>query len=170
MSMAGRHANPEIDGDRLRDIRIQAGLTITEAAARAGMNRQYLSQLELGTRVTTAPHTLKQICAVYCIPIAAVMATPSLDPSAEGGGQTLFTLQQAARKLGIPYSRLDKDCRAEPPRVEHVFLYGKYRMTQIQIDALIAKKTVRPAKVARSAQDPDERDRHRAARFTGRAA
>ncbi|TXJ78566.1 XRE family transcriptional regulator [Streptomyces lavendulae] len=40
----------EVDGDAIREERMQAGLTQDELAQRAGISRRYVSHLENGTR------------------------------------------------------------------------------------------------------------------------
>ena len=62
-----RHANPEIDGAKLREVRQHAGLTVTEAAAKIGVTAGYLSSIERGHRRTVAPARFNLICEVYGI-------------------------------------------------------------------------------------------------------
>ncbi|NUL13265.1 helix-turn-helix domain-containing protein [Streptomyces lunaelactis] len=45
----------EVDGDAIREERMQAGLEISELAERAGISRRYLSHLENGTRTRMRP-------------------------------------------------------------------------------------------------------------------
>lgn len=176
--MAGRHANPELDGDRLRKVRIGLGWSITEAALKAGIHRSYLSQLEVGARRTTSPSTLKHICAAYDIPMSDVLlsdGTPTTTIGSATGrpeldGKILFTLSEVAEMTGFSQRRLADDCAADPPRVEHVHRDGRRFMTRAQIDALIQKSTRKPTRAPQPRQDPDERDRRRAERFAGRAA
>lgn len=44
-----------VDGDAIRRERMQAGLTRTELARRAGITRRYLCHLERGTRKHPSP-------------------------------------------------------------------------------------------------------------------
>lgn len=60
--MSTRHASPEIDGARLRELRKRAGLTVTAASKRMGMSISYLSAIERGRRKTVAPATYLRIC------------------------------------------------------------------------------------------------------------
>lgn len=61
--MAHQHASPEIDGDRIRELRKQSGLTVTALARRIGITPQYLSQIERGHRPTVSPPMFAQIRA-----------------------------------------------------------------------------------------------------------
>jgi transcriptional regulator with XRE-family HTH domain len=175
--MPVRHANPRVNGDRLRQIRIGLGWSITQAGEKSGVNRSYLGQLETGARLTTSPGTLKQICAAYGIPMSDVLlgdGTPTAAAEVptgrvEFGNRLLLTLQEVAEMTGFSYRRLADDCRAEPTRLEHVHRDGRRFMTEQQVAALIQKYTRKASRVPRQ-QDPDERDRRRAEKFTGRAA
>lgn len=44
-----------VDGDAIREERMQAGLTRKELARQAGFSRRYLCHLELGTRDRMSP-------------------------------------------------------------------------------------------------------------------
>ncbi len=44
-----------VDGDAIREERMQAGLTRTELARRVGITRRYLCHLERGTRKQPSP-------------------------------------------------------------------------------------------------------------------
>jgi transcriptional regulator with XRE-family HTH domain len=44
-----------VDGDAIREERMQAGLTRTELARRAGVTRRYICHLENGTRTQPSP-------------------------------------------------------------------------------------------------------------------
>lgn len=61
--MAHQHASPEIDGHRIRELRKQSGLSVTDLARRIGISPQYLSQIERGHRPTVSPHTFNKILA-----------------------------------------------------------------------------------------------------------
>lgn len=49
------HANPQIDGPALRELRKLAGYNITQLAAEIGCSVQYLSQLEVTARKGCSP-------------------------------------------------------------------------------------------------------------------
>lgn len=59
--MAHRHASPEIDGDRIRELRQQSGLSVTGLARLIGITPQYLSQIERGHRPTVSPQMFNKI-------------------------------------------------------------------------------------------------------------
>jgi len=63
--MQVRHANTEIDGAKLRELRKAAGLSVTQAAERLGMSRGYLSNVEVGRFRTVTPARFNLMCAVY---------------------------------------------------------------------------------------------------------
>ncbi|MFD4968874.1 helix-turn-helix domain-containing protein [Streptomyces sp. NPDC058424] len=47
----------EVDGEAIRDERMEAGLTQEELAQRAGISRRYVSHLEKGSRRQMKPKT-----------------------------------------------------------------------------------------------------------------
>ncbi|GAA2199787.1 MULTISPECIES: helix-turn-helix domain-containing protein [Streptomyces] len=51
----------EVDGDAIREERMQAGLTQTELARRAGISPRYVSHLETGSRKDMRPKTYKRL-------------------------------------------------------------------------------------------------------------
>lgn len=54
-------ANPVPDGDLIRRLRQDAGLTLTALAERADMSIGYLGQLERGDRTSCSPVTFRRI-------------------------------------------------------------------------------------------------------------
>ena len=53
-------------GEELRDARVAAGLTQEEVAARAGVDRSYLSRLEHGHQSPTVDMLLRLCDAIGC--------------------------------------------------------------------------------------------------------
>lgn len=51
----------EVDGDAIREERMQAGLTQDELAERAGISQRYVSHLETGTRYRMRPKPYKRL-------------------------------------------------------------------------------------------------------------
>ncbi|MGW5430417.1 helix-turn-helix domain-containing protein [Streptomyces sp. NPDC004059] len=51
----------EVDGDAIREERMQAGLTQTELARQAGISPRYVSHLENGSRKDMRPKTYKRL-------------------------------------------------------------------------------------------------------------
>lgn len=56
------HANPEIDGLKLRKLRHAARLSVTQLAVKIGKSATYMSAIELGRRPRVAPATFGAIC------------------------------------------------------------------------------------------------------------
>jgi transcriptional regulator with XRE-family HTH domain len=75
--------------EKLRVLRARMGLSLTEAAARAGVTRDTLSDLEHGKRHPYMP-TLSKIAAGYGVPVEELLEEPVLAGKAEapiGAGQ-----------------------------------------------------------------------------------
>lgn len=51
------HPTYQVNGAALREIRMSLGMSIAEAAARAGISKSYLNQLELGFKRHMRPPT-----------------------------------------------------------------------------------------------------------------
>lgn len=62
--MVVRHASPEVNGARLRELRQELGLSVTQAAGRIGISFGYLAAIERGARRTVAPAMFNHICTV----------------------------------------------------------------------------------------------------------
>src|SRR5215217_5155091 len=63
---------------RLRVLRAERGLSLTEAAERAGIQRQTLALLERGERHPHDP-TLAKIAKGYGVPVEELLAAPPKD-------------------------------------------------------------------------------------------
>lgn len=61
--MPQRHASPRIDGARLRELRQEAGHTVSGLARKIGISPQYLTQIERGQRPTVSPQMFNRIVA-----------------------------------------------------------------------------------------------------------
>lgn len=66
----------EVDGDAIREERMQAGLTQTELARRAGISPRYVSHLETGTRRHMGPKTYRRLRQVLKATDARLRRTP----------------------------------------------------------------------------------------------
>jgi transcriptional regulator with XRE-family HTH domain len=78
--------------ERLRVLRAQHGLSLTEASEKIGVNRHTLRDLELGKREPYGP-TIRKITEAYGVPVARLLAEPvPLDeaPADEGPTTTHF--------------------------------------------------------------------------------
>jgi transcriptional regulator with XRE-family HTH domain len=60
-------------GKRLREVRQSRGLSLREAATRAGVNHGYLSQLEHGEVAEPSPSMLHKVAAGYEVPFPVLM-------------------------------------------------------------------------------------------------
>jgi transcriptional regulator with XRE-family HTH domain len=68
--------------EKLRVLRARRGLSLTEAAGRAGITRDTLSDLEHGKRHPYMP-TLSKIAAGYGVPVEELLEEPALAGKAE---------------------------------------------------------------------------------------
>ncbi|MDX3835663.1 helix-turn-helix domain-containing protein [Streptomyces europaeiscabiei] len=66
----------EVNGDAIRKERMQAGLTQTELAEKAGISPRYISHLENGTRRRMGPKTYKRLREVLNATDARLRRTP----------------------------------------------------------------------------------------------
>jgi transcriptional regulator with XRE-family HTH domain len=60
--MGIRHASPEIDGDKVRELRKAARLTVTQLAEKIGKSVSYVSAIERRRRPTVGPATFGDLC------------------------------------------------------------------------------------------------------------
>jgi transcriptional regulator with XRE-family HTH domain len=73
--------------EKLRVLRARMGLSLTEAASRAGVTRDTLSDLEHGKRQPYMP-TLAKIAAGYGVPVEELLEEPALAGKAEAPQET----------------------------------------------------------------------------------
>ncbi|MFH8336898.1 helix-turn-helix domain-containing protein [Streptomyces sp. AM6-12] len=66
----------EVNGDAIREERMQAGLTQTELARQAGISPRYVSYLETGTRRRMGPKTYRRLREVLNATDARLRLTP----------------------------------------------------------------------------------------------
>jgi transcriptional regulator with XRE-family HTH domain len=57
-----RSRNVAIDGGKITDARVAAGLTQRQLAAKAGMSQSYISGIELGERLRMRPLPYARLC------------------------------------------------------------------------------------------------------------
>lgn len=72
-----------VDGDAIREERMQAGLEISELAEAAGISRRYLSHLENGTRSRMRPRKYTQLRAALNSTDARLLAPQRTDTPKE---------------------------------------------------------------------------------------
>src|SRR5215203_243244 len=85
--------------ERLRVLRAQQGLSLTEASEKIGVNRHTLRDLELGKREPYGP-TIRKIAEGYAVPVAQLFEEPAV-PLADAPEAGL-TGQAEAAKLHRP--------------------------------------------------------------------
>ncbi|MFJ3037780.1 helix-turn-helix domain-containing protein [Streptomyces tendae] len=66
----------EVNGDAIREERMQAGLTQTELARQAGISPRYVSHLETGTRNRMGPKTYRRLREALQAPDSRIRRTP----------------------------------------------------------------------------------------------
>ncbi|MFF4834040.1 helix-turn-helix domain-containing protein [Streptomyces sp. NPDC001315] len=69
-----------VDGDAIREERMQAGLTRTELARQAGITRRYLCHLERGTRKRPSPPVYIALRQALKATDARLLAPPRPNP------------------------------------------------------------------------------------------
>ncbi|GAA2057085.1 helix-turn-helix domain-containing protein [Williamsia deligens] len=89
-------ARPAADvGRRVRELRVDRGLSLSELARRAGIGKGSLSEIEAGRRNPTI-ETLYALCGPMSVPMTALVgdepAPPGHHPRTRGGGMTSVTL------------------------------------------------------------------------------
>jgi transcriptional regulator with XRE-family HTH domain len=87
--------------EKLRVLRARMGLSLTEAAGRAGVTRDTLSDLEHGKRHPYMP-TLSKIAAGYGVPVEDLLEEPALAGAAwlQAFDESLRFRSQAKMRLG----------------------------------------------------------------------
>jgi transcriptional regulator with XRE-family HTH domain len=94
------------DGDGLlRELRLAKGLSVREAARRAGLNHGYLSQLERGKVAHPKPQVLRALASVYGEAYGTLMAWAGYgDPDQASRGPLLTPAELAlVDELGVCY-------------------------------------------------------------------
>jgi len=60
-------------GRRVKQLRMEKGLTLTELAEKAGVAKSYLSSIERDIQSNPSIHFLEKICAVLDVPIESFL-------------------------------------------------------------------------------------------------
>lgn len=66
--MSQRHASPEVNGARIRELRQESGLSASALARKIGISPQYMHQIERGKRPTVSPAMFNRIVAAMGVP------------------------------------------------------------------------------------------------------
>jgi transcriptional regulator with XRE-family HTH domain len=85
-------------GERLRVLRAQHGLSLTEASEKIGVNRHTLRDLELDKREPYGP-TIRKIAEGYGVPVARLLEEPVLAGKAEAPDTGQPGAEQTARDI-----------------------------------------------------------------------
>jgi XRE family transcriptional regulator of biofilm formation len=60
-------------GKRVKELRLEKGLTLTELANQAGVAKSYLSSIERDKQSNPSIHFLEKICAVLGVPVESFL-------------------------------------------------------------------------------------------------
>lgn len=127
---SGDHPSGGIDGNRLREERVSAGLTLRDLAAKTELSVSLLSQLERGA---TSPsiHSLKRIAAALSVSIFQLLAEDSPGQFVvradrrrkmilqEGDLDYELLSPDAKRKLEVWFGRLEAGASSGPEPSSH---------------------------------------------------
>lgn len=80
---------PDI-GKKLKQLRLAKGLTASELAARAGVARSLISQLESGRRKSTGTEILIRLARELEVSPSAFFASEALKPSSDNPNYLIF--------------------------------------------------------------------------------
>ena len=97
----GRMATNDSLGSRLRDARTAQSLSLTEVAARAGISKAYLSQLEHGASTTPSHEVLRRLATALGTSIADLTGTSETWQPGEAN-KLPASLRAFARSAKIP--------------------------------------------------------------------
>lgn len=88
-----RDGNSAAVGRRVRALRVERGLSLSELARRAGIGKGSLSEIEAGRRNPTI-ETLYALCGPMSVPMTALVGDTATDdhPRTRSGGMTSVTL------------------------------------------------------------------------------
>jgi transcriptional regulator with XRE-family HTH domain len=110
--------------EKLRVLRARMGLSLTEAASRAGVTRDTLSDLEHGKRHPYMP-TLSKIAAGYGVPVEDLLEEPALAGKAEApteAGQSDKTTGEESTAHDVARGKTPR--QADPDRVRAIMEQG----------------------------------------------
>ncbi|GAA1005707.1 XRE family transcriptional regulator [Nocardiopsis tropica] len=97
---------PDIGG-RLRELRTERGLSLSELARRAGVGKGSLSEIEAGGRNPTV-ETLYSLCGPLDVPLTALLGeAPGSDGTAHGGMRTVLLSVRHLPHITVEVFRLE---------------------------------------------------------------
>ncbi|TRW80302.1 helix-turn-helix transcriptional regulator [Mycolicibacterium sp. 018/SC-01/001] len=106
-------------GRRLRELRSERGLTLSELARRAGVGKGSLSEIEAGKRNPTI-ETLYALCAPLEVPLTALVGeAPGARSAADGGMRTVLLSVRHLPRVTVEVFRLEFPVGAEHVSPSH---------------------------------------------------
>lgn len=106
-------------GRRLRELRSERGLTLSELARRAGVGKGSLSEIEAGKRNPTV-ETLYALCAPLDVPLTALVGeTPGAHSAADGGMRAVLLSVRHLARATVEVFRLEFPAGAEHVSPSH---------------------------------------------------
>lgn len=72
-----------VNGPKVRELRMEAGLEVAELAEKAGISRRYLSHIENGTRTRMRPKRYQRLRKALGANEEALLAPPETPPPKE---------------------------------------------------------------------------------------
>jgi transcriptional regulator with XRE-family HTH domain len=69
-----------VNGQRVRELRMEAGLELAELAETAGISRRYLSHIENGTRTRMRPARYQRLRQALGATTTQILAPPDTPP------------------------------------------------------------------------------------------
>ncbi|GAB3136051.1 XRE family transcriptional regulator [Tsukamurella serpentis] len=97
---------PDVGG-RLRDLRLERSLSLSELARRAGVGKGSLSEIEAGGRNPTI-ETLYALCGPLDVPLTALVGeTPGAHSVSEGGMRTVLLSARRLPDVTVEVFRLE---------------------------------------------------------------
>src|SRR3954466_13122029 len=139
----------DLVGPRLKSIRKDRGVTLTELAERTGISKSTLSRLENGRRRPSL-ELLLPLAQAYRVPLDDLVGAPEVaDPRLRlkpqrARGRTVIPLTQQpggiqARKILIPISAVEPELRAHEGHEWLYVLTGRMRLLLGKHDLVLAR-------------------------------
>lgn len=116
-------------GARLRELRVERGMSLSELARQAGVGKGSLSEIESGRRNPTV-ETLYSICGPLGVPLTALLGEdPGADSTAAGGMRTVLLSVRHLKHRTVEVFRVEFPADADhtspghgPGVTEHITL------------------------------------------------
>ncbi len=132
-------------GSRLRQLRLERGISLSELARRAGVGKGSLSEIESGARNPTV-ETLYAICRPLEVPLTALLGEdPGSGSNSEGGMRTILLSVRHLEARTAEVFRIEFPAHAEhtspghgPEVTEHVtVIEGALRVGPVGAETLV---------------------------------